>query len=40
MGTDIINTTDALFVDYDEMTVLLGPAGGSPPGLADVFENV
>ena len=40
MGTDIINTTDALFVDYDEMTVLLGPAGGATPGLADVFENV
>ena len=40
MGTDISNTTDALFVDYDEMTVLLGPAGGAAPGLADVFENV
>ena len=40
MGTDAINTTDALFAQYDEMTVLLGPVGGNAPGDNNVFENV
>lgn len=40
MGTDVINTSDSLIVTYDEMTVLLGPSSGDPPGLTDYFENV
>lgn len=40
MGTDVINTTDSLVSVYSEMIVLLGTAGGDPPGQADVFEDV
>ena len=40
MGTDAINTTDALFVQYEDFTVLLGPETGDTPGPADTFENV
>ena len=40
MGTDVINTTDALFVQYEDFTVLLGPETGDTPGPADTFENV
>lgn len=40
MGTDVINTTDALVAVYDEMTVLIGPTGGDPPGLTDYFDDV
>ena len=40
MGTDIINTTDALVARYEEMIVNLGPVGGNPPGLNDLFDDV
>jgi hypothetical protein len=40
MSTDIFNSDDALFVAYEEFTVLLGPDGGTAPGDADTFENV
>lgn len=40
MSFDAINTTDALFQQYDEMTVLLGPEAGTAPGPGDEFENV
>lgn len=40
MAFDAINTTDALFQQYDEMTVLLGPEAGTTPGPGDTFENV
>lgn len=40
MGTDIINTTDALVAQYDEMIVNLGPVGGNPPGGNDLFDDV
>lgn len=40
MAFDAINTTDALFQQYDEMTVLLGPEAGTAPGPGDEFENV
>ena len=40
MGTDVINTADALVAQYDEMTVLLGPVGGNAPGNNDTFEDV
>lgn len=40
MSFDAINTTDALFQAYPEMTVLLGPEAGTPPGPGDTFENV
>jgi hypothetical protein len=40
VGTDIINTTDALVAQYDEMIVNLGPPGGNAPGDNDLFEDV
>gem|GEM_PF-2559533 len=40
MGTDIINTIDALVAQYDEMIVNLGPVGGNAPGDNDTFEDV
>lgn len=40
MGTDVINTTDSLHVQYEEFVVLLGPETGTTPGATDVFENV
>jgi len=40
VGTDIINTIDALVAQYDEMIVNLGPVGGNAPGDNDTFEDV
>lgn len=40
MAFDAINTTDALFQAYPEMTVLLGAEDGTPPAEGDAFENV
>lgn len=40
MGTDVINTTDALACEYEEFTVLLGPEAGTPPSPGDEFESV
>lgn len=39
MGFDAINTTDALYQAYEELTVLLGPEAGTAPGAVDTFEN-
>lgn len=35
MTFDAINTTDAIFQEYQELSVLLGPEDGSPPVVAD-----
>lgn len=41
MGTDVINTTDALFAEYDELIVNIGGAFfGWSPGITDTFEGV
>lgn len=40
MGTDVINTDDSLFVQYNDLVVLLGAESGDPPTAADTFENV
>lgn len=38
--TDAINTTGAVFCEYPELIVLLGPPSADPPGDADTFESV
>jgi len=40
MGTDVINTSDSLFVAYEDFVVLLGAESGDPPTAGDTFENV
>ncbi len=35
MGTDVINTSDELWCQYDDMEVRIGPAGGAPPTESD-----
>jgi len=40
VGTDIINTTDALVTQYEEMIVNLGPVGGNAPGDPETFDDV
>jgi len=40
VGTDVINTDDRLFAEYEEFTVLLGPESGTTPSPTDEFENV
>lgn len=40
MAFDAINTTDSLFQEYEELTVLLGPEDGTTPAPVDEFENV
>ena len=40
MITDIFNADGKLVVNYEDLTVLLGPEDGTVPGEADTFENV
>ena len=40
MAFDTINTTDAIFQAYEELTVLLGPETGLAPSPSDTFEGV
>jgi hypothetical protein len=37
---DVINTANAIFVEYEEPVVLLGPESGEAPTTADTFTNV
>ena len=39
MGTDVINTSDELWCQYDDMQVRIGPAGGAAPTESDLDEN-